>query len=196
MSRPQSTPTADSQSLQGIINRDVLNACIAGKRESQELLYAYFAPRMLGICMRYAHDLPTAEDILQDGFIKVFNKLHLFRYEGSFEGWLKRIFINTAIEHYRKSSSRQFFVEIESANEHALCSKAIDHLVAQDLIKIVQLLPTGYRTVFNLYAIEGYNHREIGELLSISEGTSKSQLARARNTLKRLIKEQRNNERK
>ena len=173
--------------LEGVITQDVLKACIAGRRTSQELLYQYFAPRMFGICLRYAHDFPTAEDLLQEGFIKVFNKLHMYRYEGSFEGWLKRIFVNTAIEHYRKASSRRFFVEIEQAGTLSLTNGALENLAAQDLLKLVQKLPNGYRTVFNLYAIEGYNHKEIGKMLGISEGTSKSQLARARATLQRNI---------
>jgi len=176
--------------LEGIITQDVLKACIAGRRASQDLLYHHFAPRMFGICLRYAHDHPTAEDLLQEGFIKVFNKLDMYRYEGSFEGWMKRIFINTAIEHYRKASNRKFFVEIENAEDLSLNNSALDDLVASDLMKIVQKLPNGYRTVFNLYAIEGYNHKEISKMLGISEGTSKSQLARARATLKTKIKSQ------
>ncbi len=174
--------------LEGIITKDVIQSCIAGRRASQELLYQYFAPRMFGICLRYGHDYPTAEDLLQEGFIKVFNKLDRYRYEGSFEGWMKRIFINTAIEHYRKANNRKFFVEIDQATELTLNSVALDNLATQDLLKVVQKLPDGYRTVFNLYAIEGFNHKEIGQMLGISEGTSKSQLARARATLQKNIK--------
>lgn len=174
--------------LEGIITQDVLKACIAGQRASQEMLYQYFAPRMFGICMRYAHDYPTAQDLLQEGFIKVFNKLHMYRYEGSFEGWMKRIFVNTAIEHYRKASNKKFFVEIEHAQSLSLPNDALSNLATQDLLKVVQKLPIGYRTVFNLYAIEGYNHKEISKMLHISEGTSKSQLARARATIKRNLK--------
>ena len=191
---PNNDPLIKTQHLDGVINEDVLKACIAGNQASQELLYHYFAPKMFGICLRYAHDYPTAEDLLQDGFIKVFNKLHLFRYEGSFEGWLKRIFINTSIEHYRKSSSRQFFVELDQAHGKSFDSTVIDELAAEDLLKVIQKLPNGYRTVFNLYAIEGYNHKEIGALLKISEGTSKSQLARARAALQKKIKSLRTNE--
>lgn len=174
--------------LEGIITYDVLQSCITGRRTSQELLYQYFAPRMFGICLRYAHDYPTAEDLLQEGFVKVFNKLHMFRYEGSFEGWMKRIFVNTAIEHYRKASSRKFFVEIEHASNLSVNNQALDNLATNDLLQLVQKLPHGYRTVFNLYAIEGYNHKEIGQMLGISEGTSKSQLARARAALQKNIK--------
>jgi len=112
----------------------------------------------------------------------------MYRYEGSFEGWMKRIFVNTAIEHYRKASSKRFFLEIEHANEVSLSNGALDNLATQDLLKLVQKLPVGYRTVFNLYAIDGFNHKEIGKMLGISEGTSKSQLARARKTLQKNIK--------
>ena len=188
MSKLNFTQLIKTRHLEGIITKDVLKACVAGRRTSQELLYHHFAPRMFGICLRYAHDHPTAEDLLQEGFIKVFNKLDMYRYEGSFEGWMKRIFVNTAIEHYRKSSNRKFFVEIENAEDLTLNNSALDDLVASDLMKVVQTLPNGYRTVFNLYAIEGYNHKEISNMLGISEGTSKSQLARARATLKTKIK--------
>ena len=187
MSKTNINPLVKTTHLKGVITQDVLQACIAGRRESQELLYDYFAPRLFGICLRYAHDYPTAQDLLQEGFIKVFNKLDCYRYEGSFEGWMKRIFVNVAIEHYRKSKSRKFFVEIEKAREVSCDDFAIEHLAAQDLLKVVQKLPDGYRTVFNLYAIEGYNHREIGKMLNISEGTSKSQLARSRATLRKNI---------
>ncbi|HFC01197.1 MAG TPA: RNA polymerase sigma factor [Phaeodactylibacter sp.] len=188
MSKIKINPLVKTTHLQGVITRDVLQACIAGHRESQELLYNYFAPRLFGICLRYAHDYPTAQDLLQEGFIKVFNKLDCYRYEGSFEGWMKRIFVNIAIEHYRKSNSRKFFVEIDKAKDVSHNDSAIDDLAAKDLLKVIQKLPNGYRTVFNLYAIEGYNHREISKMLHISEGTSKSQLARARATLRKNIK--------
>ena len=118
----------------------------------------------------------------------------MYRYEGSFEGWLKRIFINTSIEHYRKSSSRQFFVELDQAYGKSIDCTVIEDMAAQDLLKVIQKLPDGYRTVFNLYAIEGYNHKEVGKLLNISEGTSKSQLARARAALQKKIKSLRTNE--
>lgn len=144
---------------------------------------------MFGICLRYAHDYPTAEDLLQEGFIKVFNKLDKFRFEGSFEGWMKRIFVNTAIEHYRKPSAHKFFVAIENAYDLNVSNLAPDNLRSNDLLRLIQKLPDGYRTVFNLYAIEGYNHREIGQKLGISEGTSKSQLARARATLKKGLQQ-------
>lgn len=171
------------------INSSLIQDCIAGKRASQELLYKKFSPRMYAICLRYADNVQSAEDILQEGFIKVFNNLDKYKGKGSFEGWVKRIFVNTSIEYYRKSIVGKRYVEIEKvyhfkSNEEDAASK----MARNDLMGMVQKLPSGYRTVFNLYAIEGYTHKEISKLLTISEGTSKSQLARARAMLKRMLK--------
>ncbi len=172
-----------------VLTDNVIQDCIAGNRTSQERLYRYFAPRMYAICLRYANDRQGAEDILQEGFIKVFNNLDKFRGDGSFEGWMKRVFVNTSIEHYRKSVVNQRFVDIESAY-HVSCKteSAVEKLSRKDLLRLVQQLPIGYRTVFNLYAIEGFTHREISAQLGISEGTSKSQLARARAMLQKMLK--------
>ncbi|MEM8908828.1 MAG: sigma-70 family RNA polymerase sigma factor [Bacteroidota bacterium] len=174
------------------VRRDLqfLEECIAGRPHSQKLLYEHFAPKMFGICLRYASDFHQAEDILQEGFIKVFHNLHRFRKEGSFEGWMKRIFINTAIEFYRKAANSYALPLAEEVLTTNCSGKALSDLRHQDLLKVIQQLPDGYRTVFNLYAIEGYHHKEIGQLLNISEGTSKSQLARARKVLKALIQQQ------
>ncbi len=171
------------------IPENLIQECIAGNRTSQERLYKYFAPKMFAICLRYANNHQSAEDILQEGFIKVFNHLDKFRGDGSFEGWIKRVFINTSIEHYRKATITQRYVEIDSAY-HVSCKDedAVSKLSRKDLLSVIQQLPIGYRTVFNLYAIEGFTHREIAAKLTISEGTSKSQLARARAMLHRMLK--------
>ncbi len=176
--------------IHNVIDQHLLHKCIAGHRKSQFFLYNYFAPKMLGICIRYANDFHHAEDILQEGFIKVFNNLHRYRHQGSFEGWLKRIFINTAIEHYRKAKTQYRFQELEKANYRAVDPEALHYLSHEELLSVIQKLPQGYRTVFNLYVIEGFNHREVAELLNISEGTSKSQLARARATLQAILSKQ------
>lgn len=171
------------------VNQDLIDACILGKRTSQERLYRLFAPKMYAICLRYADNQQSAEDILQEGFVKVFNNLDKFRSEGSFEGWMKRIFVNTSIEHYRKTVAGRRFVDLDDV--HHLkngAASAESELMKEDLMSMVQKLPIGYRTVFNLYAIEGYTHREISDMLGISEGTSKSQLARARATLQKMLK--------
>ncbi len=169
---------------------DLIQECIAGNRASQERLYRIFAPKMFAICLRYANDHQSAEDILQNGFIKVFNNLDKFRGDGSFNGWIKRIFVNASIEHYRKVTVTQRFVELDKAYDVSYKeADAVSKLSRKDLLGFIQKLPLGYRTVFNLYAIEGFTHREISQKLSISEGTSKSQLARARAMLQKMLKQ-------
>ncbi|MEL6924466.1 MAG: RNA polymerase sigma factor, partial [Bacteroidota bacterium] len=130
-------------------DQHLLRRCVDGSRESQSQLYHLFAPKMFGICIRYANDYHHAEDILQEGFIKVFNNLHRYRYQGSFEGWLKRIFINTAIEHYRKAKSRYRFQELEAARHHSIEPEVLHYLSQEELLKLIHRLPIGYRTVFN-----------------------------------------------
>jgi len=172
--------------------RSLIDACISGNRSSQEVLYKTFSPRMFAICLRYADNYQSAEDILQEGFIKVFNNLDKFRSDGSFEGWMKRIFVNTSIEHYRKSQQGHRYVDIDECYNLKLGGEdALGKIARQDMLSMVQKLPSGYRTVFNLYAIEGFTHREIAKKLTISEGTSKSQLARARAMLQKMIKQTR-----
>lgn len=175
----------------GISEQELRQGCINGRRDYQELLYRYYSPKMFGICLRYANDYHHAEDILQEGFIKIFNSMDKFRGDGSFEGWIKRIFINTAIEHYRKSDKHSGHTELalNTVVRH-IGEKASTNLATQDLMKLVQQLSPGYRTIFNLYVIEGYSHREISEMMGISESTSKSQLARARTILRKLVQSQ------
>lgn len=168
----------------------LIKGCIKGDYRSQRLLYQMFSPKMFGICLRYAKDYHQAEDILQEGFIKVYKNVHNFRGDGSFEGWIRRIFVNTAIEAYRKSVSMYPIVEIENINVPQYSENILSQLAAEDLMKLVMKLAAGYRTVFNLYVIEGYSHKEISALLGISEGTSKSQLARARYMLQKMINQQ------
>lgn len=146
----------------------------------QEALYGRFAPKMYAVCLRYAGNADDAQDILQDGFVKVYKNLARFRGEGSFEGWVRRIFVNTAIEHLRRKT---YLKPIAEKEENTIPNKeksVLDKLGEKDIMKLISELSPGYRTVFNLYVVEGYTHREIGDMLGISEGTSKSQLARAR----------------
>jgi RNA polymerase sigma factor (sigma-70 family) len=167
---------------------ELIKRCKAGERKSQELLYKQFASKMLGVCMRYATDRMEAEDMLQNGFIKVFQKMNDYRGDGSFEGWVRRIMVHSSIEYYRKHHKMLQLVDIESAsNEPSVNAIAAANLDAKDLMILIQQLSPGYRMVFNLYAIEGYSHKEIGEIMGISEGASKSQLSRARTILKEQI---------
>ncbi len=164
-----------------------MEGCKAGKRKMQEALYKQTASKMLVVCMRYAKDRMEAEDVLQMGFIKVFQKINEYRGDGSFEGWMRRVMVNTAIESYRKNLRSLSVVPIEDAYEQAGTGFDFGRLGMQDLLKVIQKLSDGYRMVFNMYIIEGYSHKEIAEKLGISEGASKSQLSRARAILREEI---------
>ena len=160
-----------------------------GERKMQQELYQRFASKMYGVCLRYAGSAEEAEDVLQEGFIKVFNKIGSFRGDGSFEGWIRRIFVNTAIEHYRKKIYLQPITEYEEDTVEGKYLSILDKLEEKDIIQLVQQLSPGYRTVFNMYVIEGYSHKQIAEALGISEGTSKSQLSRAKQILQDMVKQ-------
>ncbi|MES2650223.1 MAG: RNA polymerase sigma factor [Bacteroidota bacterium] len=166
---------------------DLMEGCKAGNRQMQELLYKQTASKMMAVCMRYAKDRMEAEDVLQMGYIKIFQKVKEYRGEGSFEGWIRRIMVNTAIESYRKNLRMLNVVPIEDAYEQPSQSFDYSSLGMQDLMKVIQKLADGYRMVFNMYIIEGYSHKEIAETLGISEGASKSQLSRARAILQKEI---------
>jgi RNA polymerase sigma-70 factor (ECF subfamily) len=139
--------------------------------------------------MRYANNADDAQDLLQEGFIKVFRNLEKFRAEGSFEGWVRRVFVNTSIEHFRRKHTVNSITEKEESVIEDADITALDNLAEKDIINLVQELSPGYRTVFNMYVIEGYSHKEIGNILGISEGTSKSQLARAKAILQKKVQE-------
>jgi RNA polymerase sigma factor (sigma-70 family) len=171
-----------------ITESDLINGCIAGNRRMQEELYNRFSPRMYAVCLRYAGNGEEAQDILQDGFIKVYKKLDSFRGEGSFEGWVRRIFVNTAIEHFRRKRYLTPVTEKEENTIEGKYTSALDDLAAKDIMALVQELSPGYRTVFNMYVVEGYSHKEIADMLGISEGTSKSQLSRAKVILQDMVK--------
>lgn len=153
--------------------------------KAQTRLYEKFSSKMLAVCTRYVGDKMEAEDVMIDGFMRVFDKINQFTFQGSFEGWIRKIMVNEALMYVR--SKKMIIVDLEYAIEEPNESLFSTDLEAADLMKIIEELPIGYRTVFNLYAIEGYNHQEIGEMLGISEGTSKSQLSRARVMLQAKI---------
>ena len=171
-----------------ISESDLIRGCLEEDRRMQEELYRRFSPRMFGVCLRYAGNAAEAEDILQEGFIKVYKKLGSYRREGSFEGWIRRIFVNTAIEHFRRKTYQQPITEQHENTVEGKFLSVLDDLAEKDIMKLIQELSPGYRTVFNLYVVEGYTHKEIGDLLNISEGTSKSQLSRAKVVLQDLVK--------
>jgi len=167
---------------------ELIKRCRAGERKAQELLYNWFASKMLGVCFRYAADRMEAEDMLQNGFIRVFQKINDYRGEGSFEGWIRRIMVHSSIEFYRKHHKMLQVADIdEEGREQAVNPHVTANLAAKDLMALIQQLPPGYRIVFNLFAIEGYSHKEIAVLTGITEGASKSQLSRARSVLKNQV---------
>jgi len=171
---------AESELIQRCLNNEVL---------AQNELYRRFAGKMMGVCLRYAKNRDDAKDNLQDGFVRVYINLKSFKGDGSFEGWIKRIMINTAIKHYHKNLKFSNNIDIEAAYDVGFDNNVLGKMAVSELMQLVQTLPDGYRTIFNLYIIEGYQHNEIAEMLGISEGTSKSQLARARNFLIKLIQQ-------
>ena len=166
--------------------KDIIKGCKKGKRTAQKALYDLFAPKMLSVCKRYVHDTATAEDILLQGFFKVFKHIHQHQEKGSFEGWIRRIIVNEALMYLRKK--KHIFEDIDNVyklNDQSL--SALDQLQAAEILQLVAELPLGYRTIFNLYIIEGYKHREIAEQLNISINTSKSQLIQAKKQLQKKI---------
>ncbi len=167
----------------------IIEGCKKGRSRYQEELYHLLAPKMYGVCLKYSNDKDDAKDIMQDGFIKVFQKIEQFGEKGSFEGWVRRIMVNTALERYRSQVTMFSLDERLPLSDEGVQSSVIEDLTAEDLLAIVQQLTPKYRMVFNLYAIEGYNHKEIGEMLGISEGTSKSNLSRARIILQDKVRE-------
>jgi RNA polymerase sigma-70 factor (ECF subfamily) len=163
--------------------QDIIKGCVAGKIKYQELLYKQYAKKLFGVCLLYTKDYTAAEDILQDGFIKIYNNIGQFQEKGSFEGWMRKIMVHTALERFRK---RTFLYPVEDLEDYAedyTYDDITSNISAQDLLKLVHELPPQYQMVFNLYAIEGYAHEEVSQIMGISTGTSKSNLSRARKIL-------------
>lgn len=171
----------------------LIEGCKRQDRKSQQLVYEKYARVMYGICLRYSSDREAAQDLLQDGFIKVFMNINSFENKGSFEGWMKRIFINLALENIRKDKTKKLQSDdIENISDIDIADETegdIDKITEDELLAMVQELPQGYRSVFNLYAIEDYSHKEISEMLGIAEGTSRSQYIRARALLQEKVKD-------
>lgn len=170
--------------------KELIKSCLKGEAEGYNALYEQYAPKMLGVCARYAKDLDDAKDLLQDGFIKVFEGLNKFRFEGSLEGWIRRIMINEALNYYKRQGQLKFQnTELSQLNFEIKddTTDIISELSHQELLDLIQALSPKYRLVFNLYVIEGYKHHEIATLLGIGEGTSKSNLQDARRSLQQKI---------
>ncbi len=166
---------------------ELIDQCRKGQRKAQQALYEKYARLMLAVCARYISDKSEAEDVMIGGFVKVFSKLDQFKHEGSFEGWIRRIMVNESLTYIRRNKHMYLEVDIEEAQRSPDYAVLDNHLHAEDLMKLIGQLPTGYRTVFNMYAIEGFSHREIAEQLGITENTSKSQLSRARSLLQKHL---------
>lgn len=168
--------------------KQLVQACIKGERNAQKELYEQYAVKMFGVCLRYSKNREEAEDIMQEGFMNVFKSLHQFNYTGSFDGWIRRIMTNCAIQFYRKKVKIHPLTGIENQHEeYASKEEIVSRIQKKELMKMVQNLPPAYRMVFNLYVFEGYKHREIAELLGISEGTSKSNLFDAKIILQKAV---------
>ena len=175
--------------MTGASEQELIDLCIKGDRMAQRALYDRLASRMLSLCLRYVGDRTTAEDIMQEGFVTLFTRLDSFRGHGSFEGWARKIFVNTALMYLRKKDALKMSDDIDAArNLSTDMASQMEDIGYLELMKLISSLPAGFRTVFNMYVIEGYSHKEIAEMLDISEITSRSQLSRARTWLQNKIR--------
>ena len=179
----------ENRSKEAASEPEILQACRRGDRKAQKQLYDRLAPKMMAVCLRYMGTRDDAEDILQEGFITLFSRLDSYSGEGSFEGWARKIFVNTALMNLRKKDALKMSEDLESAwNVSSDGVSQIQSAGYHELLKLIAGLPTGYRTVFNLFVVEGYSHKEIAQALGITEATSRSQLQRARVMLQDKIK--------
>ena len=169
--------------------KNIISECAKGNVQAQEKLYRMFSPKMFGVCLRYAKDRTEAEDNLQDGFVKVFSNIKKFRGDGSLEGWIRRIMVNVCLEKYRRQRLLHPVEDVSVYDSQKLSDDVLEKMTADELIRLIQELPPRYRMVFNLFVMEGLSHQEISAEMEITVGTSKSNLARARDILKRRVKE-------
>jgi len=171
-----------------INEKQLIADCLRGDRNAQRRLYEQYSGKMMGVCMRYCKDSDTAKDLLHDGFLKVYTHLDNFEGKGSFEGWIRRIMVNTALEYLRKKSDEGHNIEIEEA--FTLTSEdygALEKMQAEELVRTIQKLPDAYRTTFNLFVVEGYSHREIAEAMHITESSSRVYLTRAKQLIQQML---------
>ena len=166
----------------------ILSGCLHNDQVAQRELYTRYSPKMLSVCYRFAHNREDAEDMLQDGFIKVFSQIHTFQNKGAFEGWIRRIMVHTCINHLKKNKKFNESVDIIHATGVQIREESVPSIVqAKQIVECIRILPIGYRTVLNLYAIEGYSHKEISEMLDVEESTSRSQYTRAKQMLEDIL---------
>jgi RNA polymerase sigma factor (sigma-70 family) len=175
---------------------ELIRGCLKGQAKHQTMLYERYASKMYAVCLRYARSTADAADILQDGFIKVFGSLNTFKFEGSFEGWIRKTMVRTAIRKYQRIRNDMEESGLEFLPDYSIDADAVSQLSEEELLKMISNLPDGYRVVFNMVAIEGYTHREVAEFLDIKEGTSRSQLTKARQKLVEDIERRDKEERK
>lgn len=166
---------------------ELINGCKARNRDAQRSLYDQYSSKMYALCYRYVKDSMEAEDVLVTAFTKIFERIDQFKGEGSFEGWIRRVIVNEALTYLRRNRSMYLETDLEAADREPDYQNISDHLEAEELMQMIQELPSGYRIVFNMYAIDGYSHKEIADQLGISENTSKSQLSRARTYLQKML---------
>lgn len=167
---------------------ELIKACLQNNQRAQKILFETHSPRLMGVCLRYANSRAEAQDMLQDGFIKIFQKLDSYTGEGAFGGWIHRLVVNTCLDQIRRNKKTGFSVEIENESaDWSISEDAISQLRTKELLALIQKLPEGYRLVFNLFAIEGYGHKEIAKKLGIAENTSKSQYRKAKLWLQSAI---------
>jgi len=166
----------------------ILQGCFKNQAAAQRELYNRYSPKMLAVCYRFAHNREDAEDMLQEGFIKIFSQIHTFQSKGAFEGWVRRIIVHTCINSLKKNKRFNENVDIIHANSIHIREESVPSIVqAKQVVECIRILPIGYRTVLNLYAIEGYSHKEISVMLDIEESTSRSQYTRARQMLEDIL---------
>jgi RNA polymerase sigma-70 factor (ECF subfamily) len=166
----------------------ILKGCLQNDPAAQRELYNRYSPKMLSVCYRFAHNREDAEDMLQEGFIKIFSQMHTFGNRGAFEGWIRRIIVHTCINILKKNKKFNESVDIIHATGAMVREESVPSIVqAKQIVECIRMLPIGYRTVLNLYALEGYSHREIGMMLDIEESTSRSQYTRAKAMLEEIL---------
>jgi RNA polymerase sigma factor (sigma-70 family) len=175
--------------INGRTEKDLIQACLQGERQAQKEIFQMYSTKMMAVCLRYARHRLEAEDIFQDAFVKVFTHLNEFEFQGSFEGWVRKIIVNTAVRNNQRKSVSFEEIGLENIQEESCSPDVFSIISEEELIHIISGLPDGYRMVFNLHAIEGYSHKEISKFLNIEESTSRSQLVKARRILQEKVLE-------